>query len=202
MDQGALALTISPAMLQDKAEISRLASIFKAEGVSSFLEIGSNHGGSLWTLGQVLPAGGRVVAVDIPEKGEVFEMRKASLLEVAADLRVHPGLDVHVIYGDSTHPDTLAKVELLGFSEGMFDAVFIDADHSLPSVTKDWENYGRLAKKLVAFHDIAWWRELTFTGKGIEVPLLWAGLKERYRHEEIKLCPTGRNNGIGVLWVA
>lgn len=193
-------LNISPAMLQHKGEIARLASIFKAEEVSSYLEVGSNHGGSLWTLGQVLPVGGRVVAVDIPEKGEVFEARKASLLEVAADLRVK-GLDVHVIYGDSTNPDTVSKVELLGFSEGMYDAVFIDADHSLSCVTKDWLNYGRLAKKIVAFHDIAWWREPRYSAKRIEVPKLWASLKEKYRHEEIKMCPTGQNNGIGVLWV-
>jgi len=194
-------LTISPAMLQHKDEIGRLTDIFKAEEVSSFLEIGSNHGGSLYTLSQVLPAGGRVVAVDIPEQGEVFETRKTSLLEVAVDLRITLGLDVHIIYGDSTHPDTLAKVEALGFSEGMFDAVFIDADHSLSNVTQDWLNYGRLAKKIVAFHDIAWQRGPEYMGGRIEVPILWQKLKEGYRHEEIKLCPTGRNNGIGVLWM-
>lgn len=190
MDQKALALNT----LQNKDELARLATIFRTEGVSSFLEIGSNHGGSLWVLGQALPVGGRVVSVDT--------QIKSTLVEVASELRLTPGLEVHLLCGDSMSPGMVSKVERLGHSEGMYDAIFIDADHSLFAVTKDWENYGRLARKIVAFHDIAWRRAPTYTHKGIEVPKLWASLKEKYRHEEIKLCPTGKNNGIGVLWMA
>ena len=191
-------MNIFPVMLQDRAEISVLADIFRAEGVSSFLEIGSNHGGSLYTLSQVLPAGARVVAVDLPEEAnKSFPARRASLHDVAFDLSVRSGLDVHIIYGDSTAPDTVAKVEIFA----PFDAVFIDADHSLPAVTRDWENYGRIARKIVAFHDIAWARGPSYTAKGIEVPKLWNQLKENYRHREIKLCPTKTNNGIGILWI-
>lgn len=184
MDKKALEL-----MLQDKAEIDRLADIFKAEGVASFLEIGSNHGGSLWALGKVLPTGGRVVSVDIETEG--------SLLEIANELRVSLGLEVHVLRGDSADRAIVKKVEALA----PFDAVFIDGDHTLSYVIKDWENYGRLARKIVAFHDIAWSRGPSYSGTGIEVPKLWPQLKADHRHEEIKLCPTGRNNGIGVLWV-
>ncbi len=35
-----------------------------------------------------------------------------------------------------------------------FDFCFIDADHSYDGMMRDWENVGRYAKKVVAFHDI------------------------------------------------
>ena len=63
----------------------------------------------------------------------------------------------------------------------------------------DWQNYGPLAR-IVAFHDIGWRREANWPGKRIAVPEVWNEIKAGYRFEEIKLCPTGKNNGIGVLW--
>jgi hypothetical protein len=81
-----------------------------------------------------------------------------------------------------------------------FDCVFIDANHSLLHVTQDWVNYGAMAK-MVAFHDINWSRPDWDPGKkNIEVPILWAALKQRYRHVECKR--ERRNNGIGVIWPA
>ena len=36
-----------------------------------------------------------------------------------------------------------------------FDMVYIDADHHYESVVSDFNNYGSLSKKIVAFHDIS-----------------------------------------------
>jgi hypothetical protein len=84
---------------------------------------------------------------------------------------------------------------------GPFDAVMLDADHRLPGVTADWINYGPMGR-MVAFHDIAWRRAPEWVGTRIDVPQFWDSIKGHYRHEEFRFCPTGKNNGIGVLWRA
>jgi hypothetical protein len=43
-------------------------------------------------------------------------------------------------------------------------------------------------------------RAPTWEGVRIDVPEFWDVIKRDFRHKEIKLCPTGKNNGIGVLW--
>jgi predicted O-methyltransferase YrrM len=53
-------------MLQVEAEIDGLADILVGEGVTSYLEIGSKFGGSLLRVAERLPAGSRIVSVDMP----------------------------------------------------------------------------------------------------------------------------------------
>jgi len=103
------------------------------------------------------------------------------------------GFDVQVILGDSTAPDVIAAARALG----PYDAVFIDGNHTLEYVAQDWMNYAPLAR-LVAFHDIAWKRRAA--GAKIDVPEFWNWIKPRFKHVEFRSCPTGCNNGIGVLW--
>jgi hypothetical protein len=56
--------------------------------------------------------------------------------------------------------------------------------------------------RIIAFHDIAWQRAPDWVGTRIDVPEFWARVKGPARqHAELKLCPTGKNNGIGVLWL-
>jgi hypothetical protein len=105
------------------------------------------------------------------------------------------GYAADLIWGNSADPKVIEQVRRLG----PFDAIFIDADHRLPGVTADWESYGPMGR-IVAFHDIAWRRTPEWQGVRIDVPQLWASIKTGFRHEEIVRCPTGKNNGIGVLW--
>ncbi|MES2033542.1 MAG: class I SAM-dependent methyltransferase [Pseudomonadota bacterium] len=180
---------------QDPAEIAAFIDLLATEGVSSFLEIGSKFGGSLWRIAQALPAGSRIVAIDLPgnEGGDVAG--EASLKACIEALNA-AGFRAEVIWGDSTDPKVIARAAALG----PFDAVLIDANHSLEFVTRDFANYGALAG-IVAFHDISWRRKNEWCGKRIEVPILWAALKvAAAKHQEIRLCPTIKNNGIGVLW--
>jgi hypothetical protein len=67
-------------------------------------------------------------------------------------------------------------------------------------VTADWINYGPMSRNIVAFHDISWRRAPDWVGTRIDVPEFWDAIKHDYRHRELKMCPSGKNNGIGVLW--
>lgn len=182
-------------MLQVEAEIDGLADIFRKEGVRSFLEIGSKFGGSLERLASAMPVGSRVVSVDLPRGTRAWPQSEAELKATVARLQTE-GYDTHLIWGDSTDPQVVAKVRALG----PFSAIFIDANHTTPYLWKDWENYGTMGR-VVAFHDIGWRRAPEWSeGVRIDVPQFWDEIKTGYRYEELKFCPTGKNNGIGVLW--
>lgn len=179
--------------LQDESEIAALADLAKSEGVTSYLEIGSKFGGSLKSIAEALPAGSRVVSVDLPPDGKVASSR-TSLLDVLAGLQAS-GYDARGVWGDSTAPDIVEKVRALG----PFDLLLIDANHTLPFVVRDWINYSPMAR-MVAFHDISWRRAPDWVGERIDVPEFWQAISPAYRHVEFRMCPTGKNNGIGVLW--
>jgi hypothetical protein len=180
---------------QDEGEITRFCELIKAEGVTSYLEVGSKFGGSLWRVATSLPKGSRIVSVDLPGGTKAWMESRASLVACIMELS-RLGYDARVIWGDSTDPSVIDQVR--GY--GPFEACLIDGDHRLPGVTKDFANYGPMAR-MVAFHDLAWRRAPEWVGTRIDVPEFWASIKGGYeRTEEIVLCPTGKNNGIGVLW--
>jgi predicted O-methyltransferase YrrM len=175
-------------------EIDAFADLLRNEGVTSLLEIGSKFGGSLWKLGNALPEGSRIVSVDLPNGTNAWEESRQSLQHCAAALNDR-GYVTEIVWGNSTAPDVILQVERYA----PFDAIFIDADHRLPGVTADWHNYGPMGT-IVAFHDIAWKRQPDWKGTRIDVPEFWDSIKDSYQHREFKFCPTGKNNGIGVLW--
>jgi predicted O-methyltransferase YrrM len=181
--------------LQDEAEISRWAAIVaETSAPGSYLEIGSKFGGSLWRVAKAMPVGSLIVAVDLPNGTKLWKQSQASLLACIERLK-KDGYNARVLWGDSTDPKIVDQV----LAYAPFDAVLIDANHTLPYVEKDWVNYSPMAR-IVAFHDIAWRRAPDWVGTRIDVPEFWQQVKQQYRHEEIKHCPTGKNNGIGVLW--
>lgn len=182
-------------ILQDPEEIDALAELFAKEGVKSYLEIGSKFGGSLKKIAEALPIGSRIVSVDMPKGTKAWPESSAALTAVCKDLRAK-GYDARVIWGNSQDQKIVDEVRALG----PFDAIMLDADHRLPGVTSDWNNYGPMSRSIVAFHDIAWRRAAEWEGTRIDVPQFWNDLKLKYRHQEFKFCPTGKNNGIGVLW--
>jgi predicted O-methyltransferase YrrM len=178
--------------LQNEAEFARFTEILKHERVRSYLEIGSKFGGSLALAAAALPAGSRIVAVDLPWGKRESEPH---LIACYQALRTK-GYDAHLFLGDSTAP---AMVEQVG-ALGPFDACFIDANHTEAFVRQDWANYGPMCR-IVAFHDIGWDGRPLAPGKlSIDVPKVWNEIKGGFRHEEIRLEP--RDNGIGVLWRA
>lgn len=180
-----MAATSGP--LQDPAELEAFVRVVKSEGVRSYLEIGSKFGGSLDAIVHAMPVGARAVAVDLGASNDL----KSVVSRLKIDL-----YDIHLVLGDSVDSRTVEKVRALG----PYDLVLIDANHHESYVRKDWFNYGPMGR-VVAFHDIAYdlgdrqpkpWK--------IEVPKVWNEIKNGYRYLEIKLCNTGRDNGIGILW--
>lgn len=178
--------------LQHEPEFVKFLDIVKREGVRSYLEIGCKYGGTLWGVANALPSGSKVVAVDLPWGKRETEPH---LIGCVNELR-KLGYDASLFLTDSTDPQTVAAVA----NHAPFDLLFIDANHTLPFVQKDWANYGPLAR-IVVFHDIAWKRPRDWKGGyRIDVPEFWNSIKGNFRHEEIKLDPTGQDNGIGILW--
>ena len=181
--------------LQDPAELATFINLLKRENVKSYLEIGSKFGGSLWQIAnKVLPKGSRIVAVDLPHGDTSFKESQPHLEACVKHLQ--KDYDAHLFLGDSTDQLIVGSVSQLG----PFDACLIDANHTEPYVRADWANYGPMAR-IVAFHDIGWKLEDRSSKKmPIEVPKVWAEIKDQFKHEEIKLCHTKRDNGFGVLW--
>ena len=183
------------AFLQNKHELDRFIAFLKAEGVTRYLEIGAKFGGSLWHIGKSLPKGSKIVAVDLPHGDTSFKQSEQPLRECVSELR-HRGYHVSLILGDSTDGKVINDVRALG----PFDACLIDANHTEPYVRQDFNNYGPMCR-MVAFHDISFFRAKGMPPgkKPIEVPKVWREIKDRFRHQEIKIDP--QDNGIGILWM-
>lgn len=183
-------------MLQNKEEIDQLIGILSVENVKSYLEVGSKFGGSLWRVANRLPAGSRIVSVDLPHGDTSFKQTQAPLEECVRALKKR-GYDAHLIIGDSTDQKVVDRV----YGLGPFDACFLDGNHTLPYIQKDFTNYGKITK-ILALHDIGFYRKegLPPHKKPIEVPQFWDVVKMKYpKTREIRLDK--QDNGIGVLWL-
>jgi len=182
--------------MQDETEFSDFGVLLQREKIRSYLEIGSKFGGSLWRIAQYTQPGARMVAVDMPNGTKRWHESSASLKACVAKLKEFDH-DAHIIWGDSTAEKTVEAARALG----PFDLIMIDANHTMPFVKADWKNYGPMGR-MIAFHDIGWRRAQEWVGVRIDVPQFWNSIKGSYRHVEFRSCPTGKNNGIGVLWRA
>jgi hypothetical protein len=176
---------------QDIGEFNSFLALIKSNRVTSYLEIGSKHGGSFWRISNTLPPGSRVVSVDLPHGS--FKETEPHLIACQQALKGR-GYDAHLFLTSSMDEVTKKSVKSLG----PFDLCFIDANHTEPFVRHDWGFYGQMAR-MVAFHDIGWKPRPEPSKKmPIEVPIVWAEIRNGYRFDEIRRCP--RDNGIGIIW--
>ena len=179
--------------LQYEPEIEEFGKLVWLEKATSYLEIGAKFGGTLWRVAQNLQPHSRIVAVDLPNGTVKWAQSKESLEVCQFELKKQ-GHFCELIWGDSIDLDTISAVRKFG----KFDVVFIDSNHTMPYLEKDWKNYGPLGR-IVAFHDISWAAEGPKKYPPIEVPEFWDRIKGDYMHREIKLDKVPAN-GIGVLW--
>lgn len=183
---------------QVESELTGLIDILVREGVRSFLEVGSRFGGSLWRIANALPVGSRIVSCDSGKGMGGRHTGAVDSLKQCIDALCRNGYDAHLVMGDSQLEETISQVG----KYRPFDAVFIDADHEYRGAKLDWQNYGQICR-IAAFHDVGWEMPEGYSNsKVVEVPKLWAELKQCYRHKEFIDRSTGGNMGIGVLWTS
>jgi hypothetical protein len=175
---------------QYRAEIEAFAAIMKDAGARSYLEVGCLYGDTLHFIGQQMPKGSKIVAVDLPgSAGGRFKDTERFLQKAAADLRKAYGHEVEVIIGNSHDKAIVAEAARYV----PYDAVFIDGDHSIKGVRQDWRDYGPLGS-IVGFHDICRISQKYQDG----VKALYDRLSKEYRHQTLSIGDTRR--GIGVIW--
>lgn len=179
-------------MEQHPGEFDQFMKFVAEKGVQSYMEVGSKWGGTLWRVANALPVGSTIVSIDLPHGDRKTQ---PSLEACCEDLRQR-GYRVHLCLADSTLPQT---VEFAGKWKP-YDLIFIDANHTLPYVTRDWRNYGPMGN-IVAFHDIGWKDKPGREGKlPIQVPELWRQIRNEHPDGEvveIRACPA--DNGIGII---
>lgn len=178
---------------QNEFELRGFIALLQEQGVTRYVEIGARHGDTFFDVMRALPRGSVGVAVDLP--GGLWGTSKSRRpLEEAVSELCGLGYHASLLFGDSQ----AAATQRLVTARGPFDAILIDGDHTLAGVTRDWELYRGLAP-LIAFHDIVGTGQIEKVGgRPVEVPILWAQLRERYRH--VEFIDADSKMGIGVLW--
>lgn len=125
-------------------EYSELKYVFELmRGCSSYLEIGSAEGNSLYILCHALKPGAKIALVDFGEK-HTKEPREVILNLLTPEYNPMP------FYSSSHNHACIDKVQELG----KFEVVLIDAGHTYEDVIADAMAYGGLATKYIIFHDV------------------------------------------------
>jgi predicted O-methyltransferase YrrM len=178
---------------QLRPEITGFLELAKRSNPRTVCEIGTANGGTTFLLGQALPTTELLIGVDL------FIRRRPRLRHLA-----RTGQQMVLLDGDSGSQTVLDRVrkEMNG---RQLDVLFIDGDHSLAGVARDFHLYRPFVRAggLIAFHDIV---EDSFTRTGIrtehwtgEVPQFWRSIKGRYKSVEFVASPDQDGLGIGVI---
>jgi hypothetical protein len=166
----------SPYELPDFIIALKQHEIDSGKKIKRFLEVGFSSGINNTILNKFFNFD-EIVAVDIFSSAINGNTLSANLM--------HKNLTL--VCGDSTSNRVLNIVK--GF--GLFDLIFIDANHTYEYVKKDFENYIKVLDKgsVIAFHDIdspdwpginRFWNELKETGKYNQVEFVSKDFKLQY----------------------
>lgn len=150
-------------LVQDHNEwkdfMNKVSSISK---INFGLEIGSNVGGTFYSLSKIAEDDATLISVDLYDKStkafRSFEDRKAFFKEF------NPNQTIHSINGDSMDLNTINRVKEI-LHGNKLDYLFIDGLHDYHAVKSDFENYSPLVRKggIIAFHDISHRNKGSFT---------------------------------------
>lgn len=177
---------------QSQYELSSLIDLLRKYNVKRYLEIGAREGDTFHEIVTLVKTD-YALAVDLPGGLWGKSSTKNNLSIAISDLKSRK-YNVEAILGDSSSQEIVSRIQKME----KFDAIFIDGDHTLEGVTRDWENYKDMAN-IIIFHDIVGHNEAEkVSNMKVEVPILWERLKKEYQHLEI--VEDGSNMGIGVIF--
>lgn len=126
-------------IVQERTELEYVFNLLR--DCTSYLEVGTAEGNSLYVLANAMPKGSEITYVDWAEKHT--EQHRNEILKELWEYKITP------VHGDSNDFETKHKA-----SHTIFDVVLIDAGHDDFNVAIDAYHYGGLARKYIIFHDI------------------------------------------------
>ncbi len=132
---------------QKVQELSALVRLLECvEPLKRVLEIGSQHGGTLWLWSRLMMSGGKLAAIDIDFR------------QLAVPLGLKEGIRLKKIEGDSHDPRRRTQViEWLGYDNPeCLDLLFIDGDHTYQGVRCDLLDYVHMVRPggWIILHDV------------------------------------------------
>ena len=151
--------------LQHRAELAGLLSLIADVQPAVIVEIGTRTGASLWAFAQAAPDAA-LVSIDPTNEGRFL------------DELIGRDRELHLIAARSQELSTLIQLERI-LDGRPIGFLFIDGDHTLEAVERDFAMYSPLVDRdlgFVALHDVRTIRPEV----RCEVHLFWAQLRERY----------------------
>lgn len=180
---------------QKENEMIRLLAIASKLRLKSVVEIGTGNGGTFYMLCKAAERDAILLTIDLQN-----DWKRAVLLRSCSKR----GQRIHVIRGNSQEQKTFEKViRELGSKE--LDLLFIDGDHSLAGVARDFELYSKLVRPggVIAMHDISPDYRTRYgieTGSNTgDVPLFWNAIKSGWRCQELVDDHNQDGAGIGII---
>jgi predicted O-methyltransferase YrrM len=183
---------------QVDAELARLADWAATCKPRHVIEIGTASGATLLLWARA--ATGKVISIDLPGgiHGGGYAAPRGRLLSRFAHDR--PGVSMHLLRASSHDDSTKQRVREL-LSGELVDVLFIDGDHRLEGVRRDYELWRDSVRPggHIVFHDIVPHRRLN----DCQVDVLWRALRAEHaeRMQEIVAAEDQGWAGIGLLRV-
>jgi predicted O-methyltransferase YrrM len=184
--------------LQIESEFRQLVDWAAAEEPGTVIEIGTANGATLLLWSRV--ARKRVISIDLPDVIRVgrYPDQKGKLFRQFAFDR--PGIEIDLIRANSQDAATHERVQRILGSDPV-DLLFIDGDHRLDGVTRDFELWHGLVRSggRILFHDILPHPLMP----SCQVDVLWNQLKDRYPGQTMEIIESHDQGwaGIGILTV-
>lgn len=180
---------------QNEKELAAFIDLLRREGVTSYLEVGALYGLTFDAVMRSLPKGSSGIALDFPGGPNGDSRTALPLLTVVERLRAD-GYDADCLLGPSEAEVIQRRARL----HAPYDALLIDADHAYEAVSRNWRNYGAMAR-IVAFHDIAAHDHAVTTRRRlpIEVPRAWREIVGSGLYRTVEIVEPGSELGIGVV---
>ena len=145
-------------MVQNEYEIEKAAEFVQNLDIKSFIEIGTDRGGTFLVWGKLCDPSGMKISVDWvagPWSSTNSKMHENFNVEKRNSAMRSTGDNVFIFNGDSHSEEMYNKVKNT-LNGKKVDFMFIDGDHSYLGVKLDYYMYKQFVKPggWIAFHDI------------------------------------------------